>query len=345
MDNARVRLFEDEVLNISTAVNFSSSPGIKTEGFMSVTGFADTASVKKAASVNGRLAWSLSTSAASMVSTVHSFCLVNISQDEYLADLKFQFGHGSFAHSVSVYDNVYHNCPNYNAHNTSSATSDYVECPLYLCPGSKIRISTDDKNKGGEYFEGPINDPYIRLVDSKGSELAYNDDFYSSYNSQIEYQYPSRAEPHTGTNCSWFYLRQGCYGSSACKATSRVSVSVGGKSIRTKPQMSRIFQSTSNGTYGQKGSHWLMSVDRASVSLFDKEISQSVLGFEFGLDRNDHTLTSSPSSSSFTASLDFVEEVDEISRVTSSTSLLWAAHANASGTPDSSHLLLKSNTR
>jgi len=104
-------------------------------------------------------------------------------------------------------------CSSYSTSNTASATQNTVPCTFTAPPGVTILIS--DCSSSGCLSK--TSDQYIRLTDSSGNQLAYNDDS-CSYCSAITYTTPSTGSAQTYT------LNQGCYGSKSCTGQFAVSI-------------------------------------------------------------------------------------------------------------------------
>eukprot|EP00597_Dinobryon_sp_UTEXLB2267_P015099 CAMPEP_0170119432 /NCGR_PEP_ID=MMETSP0020_2-20130122/14390_1 /TAXON_ID=98059 /ORGANISM="Dinobryon sp., Strain UTEXLB2267" /LENGTH=871 /DNA_ID=CAMNT_0010348797 /DNA_START=71 /DNA_END=2686 /DNA_ORIENTATION=- len=101
-------------------------------------------------------------------------------------------------------------CASYTATATSSAQVNYVDCTFSVVGGIVIQISDCDANRCGV----STNDQYIRLLNSAGTLVAYNDD-YCQRCSSLTYSVPSGAS-------QTFTLRQGCFSVSTCSGTFKV---------------------------------------------------------------------------------------------------------------------------
>lgn len=98
-------------------------------------------------------------------------------------------------------------CPTYSASNTASATSNVKKCDFLVCNSSTIQISTcsSDTNLAGCSF-----DPYLRVYDESGNQVAANDDSCG----QCSYiQFTSSAQ------CQRYSIWEGCYSTGSCSAT------------------------------------------------------------------------------------------------------------------------------
>jgi len=100
-------------------------------------------------------------------------------------------------------------CSPYSASKTNSATTgNSAMCQFTACGGISITISSCSP-EGGTC----TTDTYLRLRDSKGIELASNDD-YCGVCSFISYSTPSTSA------CGTIYtIVEGCYSSKSCSAT------------------------------------------------------------------------------------------------------------------------------
>ncbi len=102
-------------------------------------------------------------------------------------------------------------CAAFNVTSTDSARQNTKNCDIIICPGDDVTIGVC--SYGGSF----TGDPYLRLFDPSGVEIASNDNFCES-GPQISYR---SYDP----GCSQFVLRQGCAGSSHC--TGSVSIRFG----------------------------------------------------------------------------------------------------------------------
>ena len=99
-------------------------------------------------------------------------------------------------------------CPFYSTSNTVSATRGISYCAFTACVGDNVIISliTSDAASIIEC----TGDTYLRLYDSTGAQVAYNDDF-SSGNSCSKIIYPV-----TSSGCQIFTIWEGCYSTGTC---------------------------------------------------------------------------------------------------------------------------------
>ena len=91
----------------------------------------------------------------------------------------------------------------YYAFNNTNA----VACTFKVCNASSFSVSVCDNYAG---------DTYLRLFDEHGTLLYRNDD-YCNLGSQINYL-------SSVTNCKEFILLSGCYSSTLCTGTPKVTV-------------------------------------------------------------------------------------------------------------------------
>lgn len=89
-------------------------------------------------------------------------------------------------------------CPFFDAYLTNSDTVNYTTCNVYLCGGDTVMLSTCEDTSG-------YGDTYLRLFDSMGTQVAYNDDYcgYGGYGSQITYTVPDDMA------CATYAIREG----------------------------------------------------------------------------------------------------------------------------------------
>ncbi|AKJ03807.1 trypsin domain protein [Archangium gephyra] len=96
---------------------------------------------------------------------------------------------------------------NYSASNTNSAQQATVNQTITLTAGQTLTLGTCGVT--GSSFSG---DTYLRLYNSSGVEVAYNDDACGGTGSNFTYTVPSGA----GGN---YQLRAGCFSSNSCSGT------------------------------------------------------------------------------------------------------------------------------
>ena len=91
-------------------------------------------------------------------------------------------------------------CPNFAAYSTNSDTVNYETCNVELCGGDTVMVSTCGDMTG-------YGDTFLRLVDSMGTQVAFNDDYcgYGGYGSQITYTVPDDMA------CETYTIREGTY--------------------------------------------------------------------------------------------------------------------------------------
>lgn len=92
-------------------------------------------------------------------------------------------------------------CPAYNASNTNYDTQNYSTCAFTACGDGDLIISAC----------GCDGDTYLRLFNSSGNEIDFNDDASCALCSSLTYSLPGY--------CAEYTLREGCYGSDNCSAT------------------------------------------------------------------------------------------------------------------------------
>ncbi|WP_164021587.1 hypothetical protein [Pyxidicoccus trucidator] len=95
----------------------------------------------------------------------------------------------------------------YTASNTSNATLNTTNRPVYLRPGQRLKVGTC-----GVPGASGVGDTFLRLYGSTGTQVALNDQDCSGNLSFISYLVPA-----TGAGKS--EVRAGCYSSLACSGT------------------------------------------------------------------------------------------------------------------------------
>ena len=94
-------------------------------------------------------------------------------------------------------------CPPYSVSSTAMDTINYSICTINACPGSTIYVNgTNEKTC--------VGDQYIKLVDSQGVELVFDDDS-SDTNICSFLQWTVNA-----TACANYYIHEGCFENEAC---------------------------------------------------------------------------------------------------------------------------------
>ena len=165
-------------------------------------------------------------------------------------NFNINYAHGGYQFLLSIEDKMYRSfCPGYSATRTNSALTNYIECPVILCPDYRVDFVTklDD-------FYVAANDPYIRLFDASGTEVAYNDDsYYNNWASWLSYS----MHEYNSTECSKFYLRQGCYGSSSCTVReTSMNISLGPDQIVVSPRWAETVYGAGTGQYSGTWEDW-----------------------------------------------------------------------------------------
>lgn len=109
-------------------------------------------------------------------------------------------------------------CAMFTASNTNYAIINYQTCSFYVCPGTSVTISTCDNSASHNY--SCVGDTYIRLFNSTGSLVTYNDDMNGICGSCSGFSYKFN-QP-----CQYYSLHEGCYGSNTCSGTAHISSTV-----------------------------------------------------------------------------------------------------------------------
>lgn len=92
---------------------------------------------------------------------------------------------------------------------TNSSTINYQVCEIFVAPSTRLNIRTCNEDKSC------MGDTFLRLFDSRGNQLAANDDD-CGYCSGIEYTF---TEPHQR-----YEIREGCFGDAVCSGTTKITI-------------------------------------------------------------------------------------------------------------------------
>ena len=111
-------------------------------------------------------------------------------------------------------------CQAYSATNTNQNTQNYGTCQFTACPGQQFNVNGCDATC--------VGDQYLTLYDAFGNQVATNDDGGGSCGvcSMFAYTPPSSAA------CQTYTLREGCWSSSSCGGTIRVSSGSGVRCLK-----------------------------------------------------------------------------------------------------------------
>jgi hypothetical protein len=96
----------------------------------------------------------------------------------------------------------------YSVSNTNNALQNTANFNLQFCAGDTLVLSTC--NIQGSASGSYVGDPFYRLYDDVGNQVASNDDA-CGLGAEITYNHPSSA-----VGCAIYTLKQGCYGSGSC---------------------------------------------------------------------------------------------------------------------------------
>ena len=244
LDNSQVRVSQIEVASVSANITYLVPLGGES-GLVSA-GFIDKVEDKEQISFSADLSWAIGSDEGfidvkSLLKADGSIIIK--------PNFNINYAHGGYQFLLFVEDNMYRSfCPGYSASHTNSALTNYAECPLMLCTDYKVEFFSllDD-------YYSAANDPYIRLFDANGNEVAYNDDYYGIRAPYLSYS----MHEYNSTECSNFYLRQGCYGSSACTVReTRMHVSLGSDQIFASPQWAETVYGAGTGQYSGTWDDW-----------------------------------------------------------------------------------------
>lgn len=103
-------------------------------------------------------------------------------------------------------------CDPYNLDHTNNAISNYATCSIpNVCPGTTLQVSDCSSSCKGDQF--------IRLHDSQGIEVMFNDDGKCEEPLQL---CSSISYSFNGVSCQNFTLQEGCYDDESCSGKFKV---------------------------------------------------------------------------------------------------------------------------